>query len=578
MKGENSSSSLPINCTLRFTLNHFSQMRQLLRYVMMSSPKPLDAIPARIKKQPYSGFRRRVQQNVLPPTKQWLSPYSTVSSPSLSTPVPIETPRFEDLGSQNIIHPQLLQTIIQDLKFDHMMPVQAATIHELLQNNIDCFGQARTGTGKTVAFLLPAIQNIINSKRHNHAEISALILAPTRELALQIAKEADALLQRFPQYRVRTAIGGTNINKAEKGLLEGCDILVATPGRLLDHMSNPVIPKRLCALQTLVLDEADRMLDMGFLPSIEKILQYLPTKTIVPRQSMLFSATVTGTVLSVSRKILKQDYKLISVIPKGERQTHERVPQFSITVPSFSDAAPAVIAAIKQEFAASPGPFKAIVFAPTARLADFYAHVLADVPKLPSVLVLHSRLTQSRRTKITQEFREASGAICVATDIIARGMDFPSVTHVFQVGMPPEKEDYVHRLGRTGRAGAEGRGILILSEPEKFFFPRLHDLEVQDYPRQLQYSKKDITASLTTLDNKSAIYSAWMGYYKSHLKGFKWSTTDLVRQANTFAFEGLGCTEVPALKKVTIGKMGLKGVPGLRVLKELPTVADSSVK
>lgn len=526
------------------------------------------------KKRPYSSLTSAqdgvpVRNGFPASNKLAASRFSSVATPLLSTAVPEDTPRFADLGSQNIIHPTLLQTITEDLKFDHMMPVQAATLHELLQNKIDCLAQARTGTGKTVSFLLPAIQTMIDSQRSNgkRAGISLLVLSPTRELAMQIAKEADALLQRLPQYQVQFAIGGTNKNSEEKAILRGCEILIATPGRLLDHMSDERIRWQFRSLQTLVLDEADRMLDMGFLPDIKRIVGFLPNKTQVHRQSMLFSATVAGQIQNVAHLILNQGYKFISTIPAGETNTHDRVPQFLVTAPSMSDVAPAMVAAIRSELAsAAPGPFKAIVFAPTAALADFYCHILEMTQDLPPVSVLHSRVSQSKRTKTTQTFREATNAICVATDVIARGMDFPGVTHVFQVGVPSEKEAYIHRLGRTARADAEGRGILVLTEQEKFFLYQLKDIQFQDLPGQLQYSRNDISSALTSLDGKQKIYQAWMGYYKNHLKNLRWTTAELVQQANRFAREGLDCAEVPGLQKKTIGKMGLKGVPGLSIL------------
>jgi ATP-dependent RNA helicase MSS116 len=541
-------------------------LRPLLR-VKMQTRKQVRSMPSTAKKRPYSTLGRQAQNGLPALKKPGPSPYSTVSTPPLSTPVPEDTPRFADLGSQNIIHPTLLQTITQDLKFDHMMPVQAATLYELLQNKIDCLAQARTGTGKTISFLLPAIQNMIDSRRSESSGISMLVLSPTRELAMQIAKEADALLQRFPQYRVQFAIGGTNKNTEERAILSGCEILIATPGRLLDHMSDERIRYEFRALQTLVLDEADRMLDMGFLPDIKRIIGHLPDKAQVPRQSMLFSATIAGQIQNVAYLILKQGYKFISTIPAGEANTHEHVPQFLVTAPTMSDVAPAMVAAVKAEHAAvSAGPFKAIIFAQTAAQADFYGHILDAVKGLPEVLVLHARLSQSKRTNTTKKFRESSSAICVATDVIARGMDFPGVTHVFQVGVPSEKEAYVHRLGRTARANAEGRGILILTEQEKFFLYQLKGINVQDFPHQLQYSQSDIEACLYNLDNKGKIYQAWIGYYKSHVKALRWSTAELVQQANTFALQGLGCAEVPGLQKTIIGKMGLKGVPGLKVL------------
>jgi ATP-dependent RNA helicase MSS116 len=153
---------------------------------------------------------RNAEQMAPPP------PPPRVATPPLMAPIPLDTPRFADLGKENLLHPTLLKTITEDLKFDHMMPVQAATLHDLLANRIDCLAQAKTGTGKTIAFLLPAIQTLINKNRGPKAGISLLVISPTRELAMQIAKEATALLKRLPQYKVSYAIGGTNKNTEEK--------------------------------------------------------------------------------------------------------------------------------------------------------------------------------------------------------------------------------------------------------------------------------------------------------------------------------------------------------------------------
>ncbi|KAH0307252.1 DEAD-domain-containing protein, partial [Aureobasidium melanogenum] len=159
----------------------------------------------------------------------------------LSIPVPSDSMRFTDL--KNLLDPLLLKTITDDLKFDHMMPVQEATLHELLEKRIDCLAQAKTGTGKTIAFLLPAIQTLINKNKPRGSGISLLVISPTRELAMQIAKEASNLLQRLPQFKVSIAIGGTNKDKEERDILrgDGCDILIATPGRLYDHLGNQQI-------------------------------------------------------------------------------------------------------------------------------------------------------------------------------------------------------------------------------------------------------------------------------------------------------------------------------------------------
>ncbi|KKY18555.1 putative atp-dependent rna helicase mss116 [Phaeomoniella chlamydospora] len=487
----------------------------------------------------------------------------------------MDTPRFADLAQEKLVHPILLTTIVDDLKFDHMMPVQAATLHDLLREKVDCLAQAKTGTGKTIAFLLPAIQNMVITPRTKKS-ISLLVLSPTRELAMQIAKEAEKLLQRMPNYKVRTAIGGTNKIAEASSILQGCDILVATPGRLLDHLSDEEMRLRLVNLKTLVLDEADRMLDMGFLPDIRKILGFLPDKRRIPRQSMLFSATLEGQIQDVAHLILNEGHKFISTITPGEAGTHERVPQRLVVVPTMTDLAPALVASVKVE-CINPSDFKAIIFAPTAALADFYGQILRAQKGLPPTSILHSRISQTKRTRITQEFREAPSAICVATDVIARGMDFPNVSHVFQIGLPADKASYVHRLGRTARADANGRGILLLAKPEQAFLHQLKDVTFQS-SEPLVYSKADIDPLLSRVENKEKVYQSWLGYYKSSTKLLGWSPAELVRQANIFALEGLGCSEIPALEKKTIGKMGLKGVSGLVVKPNAPGSNDDRAR
>ncbi|PBP17519.1 putative ATP-dependent rna helicase protein [Diplocarpon rosae] len=417
-----------------------------------------------------------------------------VSTPPLAAPVPLDTPRFADLAAEKLLHPVLLQTITQDLKFDRMMPVQAATLHELLANRIDCLAQAKTGTGKTMAFLLPAIQTLINKNRRPASGVSLLVISPTRELAMQIAKEATALLQRLPQYKVSFAIGGTNKNTEEKDILRGCDILIATPGRLYDHLSHPGIVEAFRNLDTLVLDEADRLLDMGFMNALKNIISCLPDKAASQRQGMLFSATIAPHVEKVAHLVLAPGYKFISTIPVGEVNTHERVPQHLVVVPTFSDVAAALVGALRAEIA-------------------------------------------------------IAGA---QTFIVARGMDFPGVTNVLQVGIPSDKES----------AGAEGRGTFIVAEAETFFSTwTLKEIKFEPAPADLS-SKSEVRAIAEKRDNQSKTYQAWMGYYKNHCKGLKWDSEELVRQANQFARDGLGSPDVPGVAKSTLSKMGLKGIHG----------------
>ncbi|KAM0221358.1 hypothetical protein ACHAPA_004370 [Fusarium lateritium] len=505
-------------------------------------------------------------------------PQETPSAPPVkqeaSTPAPetLDSRRFDSLSQNNQVHPVIVRTITEDMKFEFMTPVQAATMDELLPpNRKDCLVQARTGTGKTMAFLVPALQTMINQNRAAGDGISLLVISPTRELALQISAEATKVLQRLPKYRVQVAIGGTNKDREERNILGGCEILIATPGRLLDHMSNSDIIYSMRNLNTLVLDEADRLLDMGFMKDLREIVNRLPDKTKTDRQGMLFSATIAPHVQQVAGLVLAPDYEFISTIPAGEANTHERVPQFLVQVPTFGDVAPAMVGCVREE-ATRGQAFKAILFAPTAAIADFYGELLEALPGLPPVSILHSRMSQNKRTKITNDYRTARSAILVATDVVARGMDFPGVTTVIQVGMPADKQSYIHRLGRTARADAEGRGILIVSDAEGFF-PKYSLKEISFKPREADLSpSRDViqVAEKMEEDSKTRIYQAWLGYYNSHMKSLKWDKEELVRQANVYAREGLGSPDVPAIQKSTASKMGLRGVRGLNTVADRP--------
>ncbi|CZR61362.1 related to RNA helicase MSS116 [Phialocephala subalpina] len=501
------------------------------------------------------------------------APPSRVATPPLTEAIPLDTPRFKDL--EGVLSPVLIQTMIQDLKFDHMMPVQAATLHDLLKNRADVLAQAKTGTGKTVAFLLPAIQTMLNKRKSADKCISLLVISPTRELALQIQKEATKILQRLPEYKTCIAIGGTSKDKEERQILAGCDILIGTPGRLFDHLSDERIVWAFRNLDTLVLDEADRLLDMGFMPQLKKIIHCLPDKVKTKRQGMLFSATIAPHVKEVAHLILNKDYKFISTIQEGELGTHERVPQHLVVVPTFSDVAAAMVGSLRAEIKLEgKDTFKAIVFAPTAALVDFYGDILSALPDMPNVSVLHSRVSQSKRTSATNAYREAKNGILVATDVVARGMDFPNVTNVFQVGIPSDKESYIHRLGRTARAGAEGRGTFIVASPETFFSQwTLKEIAFENTEPDLNAKAEVLRIAEKMGDEKHAkVYQAWLGYYKNHTKGMKFDNARLVEEGNKFARGGLGAPENPGIKKSTVGKMGLKGVKGITVVPDPPRV------
>ncbi|KAJ7741138.1 P-loop containing nucleoside triphosphate hydrolase protein [Mycena metata] len=474
------------------------------------------------------------------------------------------------------------------IEHEFLSDVQAATLDYAL-SGLDLLVQAKTGTGKTLAFLLPAVERLAQMDLVNR-KISMLVLSPTRELALQIEEEAETLIKKHT-FAVGHAIGGTNMKAEGKRLMEQPPrILISTPGRLVDHLENtPSFVHLFSDLRVIVYDEADRLLDQGFRRELDKILSYLPDKTKVKRQALLFSATVSEEIKGVAKGALASNYKFISTLRADEVNTHEHVPQQSIIVP-FAHHLAATLAFLQQDrLLLNKGSSKAIIFLPTARLVGFWYEALSLLPKgsLPPLFEIHSRLSQPRRIRAADQFKDATEGVLISSDVTARGMDFPNVTLVLQPGLPPNSEQYIHRLGRTARAGASGRGILLLDADEAFFLrdrtiaalpispvpavptPNLYHLA----PSELANAVDMISAVLpqVTADTKAAAYRAFLGVYNSSLKGMKWTRNDLVAKGNRFAVEGLGWTEAapPGIEKKTLGKMNLKGVDGLNVIANI---------
>jgi ATP-dependent RNA helicase MSS116 len=368
-----------------------------------------------------------------------------------------------------------------------------------------------------------------------------------------------------------TAFGGTsrasNLNKFLRG---NPTILVATPGRLGDILGEESVREKFGNLKTVVLDEADRMLDQGFAPDIKKILRVLPPKS-AGWQGMCFSATLPENVKEVVKCVLSPGYTSLSTIDTNEAPTVDRVPQFSIVCPSPQSTFPALLALLDAEYKAAPENFKAIVFGTTANgvglLYDLYK---AALPQFRT-FELHSRMSQPARTRTTDQFKEATSGILFASDVVGRGMDFPNVGLVIQLGLPSDTEQYVHRVGRTARAGRDGRAVIILFENESFFLKVNPSLPIKQYPVDLtanlpQYQKQiDQALALVEEEAKNKAYQAFLGFYKSSLKKLRLDAPGLVHLANQYAV-GMGCPEPPPIDKRVVGKMGLKGVKGLNVV------------
>lgn len=452
-----------------------------------------------------------------------------------------------------------------------MSPVQHKVLTELPSFSSDCLVQAKTGTGKTAAFLLPAIQNLLSGNMPPPRKVGILVICPTRELALQIAKECESITSRLPKkMECHTAFGGTQRASNLKRFTEGNPvILVATPGRLGDILSEEQVRERFTHLKTLVLDEADRMLDAGFAPDILKILKRLPPKSD-GWQGMCFSATLPERVNDVVKCVLFPGYTSLSTINPHEAPTVERVPQFFVAVPSVKQTFSTLLAVIHQEYIHDPEDFKAIVFGTTANgVGMLYDLCKKALPQFKT-FELHSRMNQNARTRTTNEFKTASRGILIASDVVGRGMDFPNVSLVIQLGLPMSTEQYIHRVGRTARAGKDGRAVIILFSNEEFFTKTNPTLPIQPYPTdiiaKLASYQALVERSFPSVDEvaKSKAYQAFLGYNKTYLKKLRLQPRELVQIANEYA-EAMGCPEPPMIEKKIVGKMGLKGVPGLRI-------------
>jgi ATP-dependent RNA helicase MSS116 len=326
------------------------------------------------------------------------------------------------------------QAIDGVLQYELMTMVQEASLPACLSGR-DVLARAKTGTGKTLAFLIPSIERLARAPGGVAAGgVHVMVLSPTRELAMQISNEAEALLTHHT-LSSQVVYGGTNMRSEQTRMAtKRCDILVATPGRLVDHIQNtPGFAQRLRHVCVAVLDEADQLLDMGFRDSLDKIIAALPPT----RQTLLFSATLPPSVRSVATAALKRDHVFIDTVGDDAQQTNSQVRQCVMVAP-FEAQIPALVHLVRH--AASVPNHKVLAFFPTARATQFHAELL-NIMGTP-VLEIHSRKSQSQRERASAAFRAASSAILFSSDVSARGVDYPDVTAVIQVGAPTDRSQY----------------------------------------------------------------------------------------------------------------------------------------
>ena len=352
--------------------------------------------------------------------------------------------RFADLG----IHPDLIGGL-EKAGFTHCTPIQAATLPRVLDGG-DVTGQAQTGTGKTAAFLLGMMHRLLNQepRRTKATQPRALILAPTRELAIQIHSDA-IVLGASSGFEFGLAYGGIDYEKQRKTLEDGVDVLIGTPGRIIDYYKQAVFDLK--AIEVVILDEADRMFDLGFIKDVRYLLRRMPPPE--ERLNMLFSATLGQRVHELAYEHMN-DAEAVAV--ESDNVTADAVTQLLYHVES-QDKIRLLLGVLARE---TPG--RTLVFVNTKRAAErVEAYLIANSY---DAACLTGDVPQKKRQRLIKEFAEGKVAMLVATDVAARGLHIPEVSHVINFDLPQNEEDYVHRIGRTARAGESGDAISLACE------------------------------------------------------------------------------------------------------------------
>jgi ATP-dependent RNA helicase RhlE len=386
---------------------------------------------------------------------------------------------FDQFG----LHPNLL-TAIAATGYTTPTPIQTQAIPVII-NGRDVMGAAQTGTGKTAAFTLPILHRLMATANTSASParhpVRALILAPTRELADQVAENVKRY-SKFSPLRAAVVFGGVDIGPQREAVRRGCEVLIATPGRLLDHIEQKNI--NLGQVSTFVLDEADRMLDMGFLPDLERIIRLLPKQ----RQNLLFSATFSNDIRKLARTYLTEP---VEIETAGRNAIADTLTQVAYQMTSESKRA-AVVHLVK-----SRGLKQVIVFSNTkigtARLARLLEK---DGVRAESI---HGDKTQGDRMKALEAFKAGELEVLVATDVAARGLDVAGIPCVINYDLPYNAEDYVHRIGRTGRAGAKGEAIALFTAEEERLLLDVEKLIKTTIPRGVL----DIPASITEVRTRT---------------------------------------------------------------------------
>ena len=358
---------------------------------------------------------------------------------------------FDDLG----LAPEIMKAI-NDVGYTEPTPIQAEAIPQVIANQ-DVLGIAQTGTGKTASFTLPMIHRLMKGRAKARMP-RTLILEPTRELAAQVAENFD-LYGKYTKLTKALLIGGVSFKDQEQAIMRGADVLIATPGRLLDHVERGGVLLR--GVEVLVIDEADRMLDMGFIPDIEKIVSMIP----FTRQTLFFSATMPPEITRLSEQFLSAPKRIEVARPSS---TNDNVSQKLI------DVAPMKKREALRDLFEKEDVTNGIIFCNRKRdigelLKSLHRHDYKAVS-------LHGDMDQHMRLKMLDQFKSGDATYLIASDVAARGLDIPEVSHVFNFDVPTHAEDYVHRIGRTGRAGRTGSAFTLATRNDAKYVDAIEQL------------------------------------------------------------------------------------------------------
>lgn len=377
---------------------------------------------------------------------------------------------------ENLKLSKQLYNAIEDLGFKNPTPIQVKAVPVILSGK-DVVGIAQTGTGKTLAFALPILKDLAYS---NQTSPRVLVLVPTRELVLQIVEQFDSLA-KYINMRILGVYGGTNINTQKRAVIEGCDILVATPGRLYDLALSGIL--QLKTIKKLVIDEVDVMLDLGFRHQLTNLFELLPER----RQNMMFSATMTEEVDALIDDYFTVPTK-ISIALSGTPL--DNIAQQCYAVPNFYTKANLLAHILKDKEEYN----KTLIFVSSKKNADRLFEYLEEDFDSESCII-HSNKSQNYRMRSIREFDEGKNRILFTTDVMARGLDLEKISHVINFDTPNYPENYMHRIGRTGRAEQQGKSILFYTEKEeeaKDAIEALMDYEIPqiDFPEEVEISEE----------------------------------------------------------------------------------------